>query len=199
MFNFLEKNNEQIVSGLYLESNVSSGSCSMCGVAKHRPLIMAMAEQEGKILFGFPYADKPIPKTNLIKVGAVPAGFLLIKREVFEKISKPWFVYGDPELDAKQARHGQPFGEDVYFSYKARNAGFNLWVDTRASLLHYAPDFVGLPEDLPFVHTGSKDSPREAAAVRKEYLAELEKHALPTHQDFQFCLPYHKVNRNAST
>lgn len=172
MFNFLEKSNEYIVSGLFLEKPLSTVKCPTCNVPKHRPLILAMSEREGALQFGFPYADKPVPSKSLIKVGALPAGFLLIKREVFAKIPKPWFVYGDPGLTSGD----QPVGEDIYFSLKARKAGFKLWVDTRASLLHYVPGFVGLPEDLPFVQTGSKDLPGEVEAFKVEYQDELKRH-----------------------
>jgi hypothetical protein len=133
MFQFLDKYHEHVVSGLYYRKQ-----------PPHHPLIMACEEKEDRLLFSFPYADKEPPVNQLIKVGAVPCGFLVIKREVFEKIPKPWFVYGDPELSRKQlAKAGAPPGEDIYFSLKARKAGFNLYVDCRADLLHYVPSFVG--------------------------------------------------------
>jgi len=175
MHGFLESKNESIVSGLYWEKSQATIICKECGSWKHRPLILAMAEQNGQILFGFPFQDKPIPENSVIKVGAVPAGFLLVKREVFEKIPPPWFVYGDPELTKKQAiKTGQPFGEDVYFSRKARQAGFNLWVDTRAKLLHYVPNFIGDSESLEFVRTGMTHITEDVQAMRQEYLKQLK-------------------------
>jgi hypothetical protein len=87
-------------------------------------------------------------------------------------------VYGDTELDKESGEIAQPLGEDVYFSLKAAEAGFNLWVDTRASLLHYVPHFIGLPEDLPFTQTRSEDLRRELEAVRQEYLKR-EANAIP--------------------
>ena len=134
MFKFLEEDKQYIVSGLYYRRQ-----------KPHYPLIMACEEKEDIIMFGFPYGETA-PENSIIKVGAVPAGFLLVKREVFEKIPKPWFVYGDPELTRKQAKKGAPPGEDIYFSLKARKCGFELFVDTRVDLIHYCPEWVGKKE-----------------------------------------------------
>ncbi|HKU48487.1 MAG TPA: hypothetical protein VJP79_00930 [Nitrososphaera sp.] len=49
---------------------------------------------------------------------------MLIKREVFEKVTKPWFEY-TPEVP-----------EDHYFCEKARAAGFEIKVDTAIILDH---------------------------------------------------------------
>jgi GT2 family glycosyltransferase len=163
MFQFLEKNHEFIVSGLYYARPTP-----------HYPLILILEERKGKFAFGFPFAENPVPKNSLVKVGALPAGFLLIKREVFEKIESPWFVYHDAEL-AKKSDSITPVGEDVYFSWKARKAGFKLWVDTRADLLHYVPSFVGSKEALAYVDMKLINPLREAEVMRKEYLEELEK------------------------
>jgi len=154
MFNFLEKNNESIVSGLYYNKT-----------PPHHPLIMACEETETELRFAFPYAGKEPPRNHVIKVGAVPCGFLLIKRQVFEKIPKPWFVYGDPELARKQLlKRGAPPGEDIYFSLKARKHGFNLWVDTRADLLHYVPTFVGRKEVVDSIFTTKTEALSQAKA-----------------------------------
>lgn len=136
MMDTLEQFDAQIVSGLYYKKQ-----------PPHEPLIIQMTETKDLIGFAFPFDNdkKPPPPDAMIKVGSVPAGFLLVKREVFEKIEKPWFVYGDKELSAKQggALTAAAPGEDVYFSRKARRAGYNLWVNTQADLIHYCPTFIG--------------------------------------------------------
>ncbi|GAI70672.1 unnamed protein product, partial [marine sediment metagenome] len=60
---------------------------------------------------------------GLIKIGGAGAGFLLIKREVFEKIPYPWFSF-------------EKGGEDLYFSDKARGNGFETWCDMSVLLGH---------------------------------------------------------------
>ena len=135
MLEFLEKNNASIVSGLYYKR-----------YPPHEPLIMDMKVVDGQPYITFPFANKEIPKDTLIRVGCVPAGFLLVKREAFEKIGEPYFVYGAPELCKGLPLGEWTPGEDVYFSWKARKAGFELWVDTRADLLHYVPKLIGNPK-----------------------------------------------------
>jgi len=137
MWNFLEKNNEYIVSGLFYRKS-----------PPHYPLLIACEEIDGKIRFGFPCGMNP-PVNKVCRVGATGGGLLLIKREVFEKVESPWWVWGDSEMTKKQAifEEDSPYnewtGEDIYFSLKARAAGFSIWVDTRADLLHYVPQFIG--------------------------------------------------------
>lgn len=140
MLEFLDRNNQYIVSGLYYRKQ-----------PPHYPLIMAMDEKDGQIIFAFPFRDKEPPKNSVMKVGAVPAGFLLVDKRVFTKIPKPWFVYNDKELAKKTTIVGvdpKPPGEDIYFSYKARKAGFDLWVHAGVDLLHYVPHFVGRKESV---------------------------------------------------
>jgi hypothetical protein len=67
------------------------------------------------------YHDYP---EGLIEVAAVGMAFCLIKREVFEKVSKPWF---NPTFD---------IGEDLAFCMRAQEAGFKIWVDTDLEIGH---------------------------------------------------------------
>jgi hypothetical protein len=62
-------------------------------------------------------------RTGLQSVLHTGTGFLLIKRAVFEKIEKPWFE--------TTYRHKQDdwLGEDVYFCIRARQAGFQVFID----------------------------------------------------------------------
>ena len=135
MFEFLDSKPCSIVSGLYYEKRTPSF-----------PLVMATGLENGKLKFGFPYREREVEKGNLtvIKVGAVPAGFLLVKREVFDRLSWPPFIYNAPEVRAIcEDPSNYPPGEDIYFSLKAREAGYDLYVDLRRPLLHYCPRFLG--------------------------------------------------------
>lgn len=75
-----------------------------------------------KRFIGEEYEDikiKEIQETNgLIDIDAVGFGCVLTKVSMFGKIPYPWFVYT------------QEMGEDVYFCGKAKNAGYELHLDT---------------------------------------------------------------------
>lgn len=66
------------------------------------------------------YEDIDIDKLNsgLIKVDGIGFGCVLTKVDIFNKINKPYFVY-TPDM-----------GEDIYFSKKAQEVGFDIWLDT---------------------------------------------------------------------
>ena len=62
---------------------------------------------------------------------AVGTGLMLIRTEVFRKIPRPWFhfvpnVPGESEF----------VGEDVYFCDKAREHGFEIWVEPALQVGH---------------------------------------------------------------
>jgi GT2 family glycosyltransferase len=76
------------------------------------------------------------PGQNPFKAESVGFGCVLVKTDVFEKIEWPyWRSLYRPGL--------RSLGEDIYFSYEARKAGYDIWVDpnikcdhvTRASYL----------------------------------------------------------------
>jgi GT2 family glycosyltransferase len=61
----------------------------------------------------------------LQKVERFGFGSLLIKRKVWETIPKPWFGFDEHHAC-----------EDLYFCDKAREAGFEMWVDWSIRSLH---------------------------------------------------------------
>lgn len=72
---------------------------------------------------------KPLPhklfkdRTKLIEVDGTGMGFILIKREVFEHVEKPWY------LEDK-------FTEDFYFCLKAKKAGYPVYITNDLRLSH---------------------------------------------------------------
>ncbi len=58
---------------------------------------------------------------------AVATGCVLIKREVFEKVPRPWFSLGTAE---------HWLGEDVFFCKKAKEFGVEVWIDGRLEIGH---------------------------------------------------------------
>lgn len=61
-------------------------------------------------------------KTGIDKVMTVGAGILLIRRDVFETMKQPWFMF--PWMG--HLGHG---GEDAYFCRMAAESGFDTWID----------------------------------------------------------------------
>lgn len=57
----------------------------------------------------------------------IPTAFVRVKREVFEKMKKPWFKIGASEQD---------FGEDIYFCRKLLQMGEFCWIDADISFTH---------------------------------------------------------------
>jgi len=72
---------------------------------------------------------------GLIKIGGCHAGFLLVKREVFEKVPSPWFSF-------------ERGGEDFYFCDKAGRYGLEIWADMSVLLGHLRLDPVGASQFL---------------------------------------------------
>ena len=69
-------------------------------------------------------------KFGLHKIWAVGMGCMMVKREVFEALPKPWFGHEyNPLLD----NYG---GEDIYFCNQAQSHGFDIWVDAEIQLAH---------------------------------------------------------------
>lgn len=74
--------------------------------------------------------DEPVmlmgyPRDKLFKIGTCGGACLLVKREVFEKVKKPWFKYDE---------YG---GEDTYFCRKVRKEGYEIWADGRQEVGHW--------------------------------------------------------------
>jgi len=64
---------------------------------------------------------------NYIKVDVIGFGFILCRREVFEKVPYPWFEWG-PEESAPS--------EDFRFCEKAKQYGFDINLFTEVKLSH---------------------------------------------------------------
>lgn len=60
---------------------------------------------------------------SLLQMSRIGAGVLLIRAEVFKKITLPWWrnQYEDGILEE--------MGEDIYFCEKAKEAGYEIWAD----------------------------------------------------------------------
>ena len=86
-----------------------------------------------------------------LKVKGPPTGFLMIRREVFDKLPPTWMYDDDDTTDIPRyfylslgRRPGYPdqrmkVGEDTGFGIDAWNVGIPSWMDTRVSLGHIGP------------------------------------------------------------
>lgn len=77
------------------------------------------------------------PKDKLFEVDACGAGFMLVKKKVFEKIGLPYFKYIVDE-EGKRVK-----GEDLYFCNKAKKAGYKIWCDPTVICKHISEYFIG--------------------------------------------------------
>lgn len=64
------------------------------------------------------------------KVECMGAGMLLIKTDVFKKLSQPWFMWGYTQEGTLQ------YGEDTYFCQMAKHAGLEVWADPTLEVKH---------------------------------------------------------------
>ncbi|HUU53081.1 MAG TPA: hypothetical protein VMW44_00405, partial [Candidatus Bathyarchaeia archaeon] len=69
----------------------------------------------------------PIPE-ELFKVTATGTGCLMIKTDVFETIDYPWFEF--------DTHDGNLVGEDINFCYKAKEKGFEVYIDPTVRTEH---------------------------------------------------------------
>lgn len=65
---------------------------------------------------------------DLVPVDATGTGCVLFDMRVFLDIPRPWFEFG--------RLNGKPIGEDIHLCSKARQAGFEIFVDTSIQVEH---------------------------------------------------------------
>lgn len=65
--------------------------------------------------------------TGYEEVDVLGFGVTLINMQVFKKLERPWFAM---PWDSQSKNY---VGEDVYFSFKAREAGFGIYIDHELS------------------------------------------------------------------
>ena len=84
------------------------------------------------------------PENALLPVDVLGSGSILIAREVFEKMSFPWFGYdytgakarGWPNCDVADLKTAQWPGTDIWFSGQCEKLGIQQWVDTSCTSPH---------------------------------------------------------------
>lgn len=81
---------------------------------------------------------------GLFKCCGLGTAFILIKTSVFDKVPKPWFEirYNNDGL--------QEWGEDLWFCKQARDAGFDIYCDTKVYVGHVGDFTFELPKDFKY-------------------------------------------------
>jgi len=76
--------------------------------------------------------EAPEENTGLIKIDRCGSSFIMIKREVLEKLEKPLYKF---DFNDDYTQHDR--SEDLRFCDNAREAGFDVWCDTSVVCNHY--------------------------------------------------------------
>jgi hypothetical protein len=105
---------------------------------------------------------------DLLKMEYIPAGFMLLKREMIEKMIEHFpELYFQPKAESLkhedghylfgiELMDGEFWGEDFVFCRRARQAGFDIWVDP---LIEF--DHAGLRGKLLEVLSNQKEEPKK--------------------------------------
>lgn len=109
------------------------------------------ARGENIFLFRPVYLENGAIETDgktLVKMNYIPAGFMLIKRHVIEKLhevfSNQYFKPKDPSQEDQdgycifntEVKDGEFWGEDFVFCRRIRECGFDIWVDPQIEFDH---------------------------------------------------------------
>jgi hypothetical protein len=129
----------------FLDSDMLFPPTALCRLLLHGKDIVGATYTKRVPPFGVlgtQLAEQPaVLSGELLEMQRIPAGCLLIKMSVFDKISKPYFRF---EIDAS----GEIVGEDYVFCDRAREAGFQIWCDAVMSreIGHIGQNIYRLPD-----------------------------------------------------
>ena len=111
-----------IVSGLYQLDEAGT-------VAVNYPNERGVPTRVNKVEFIF--HEQPV------EVGGVGFGFLAVKRGVFEKMERPWFLINRVQWSALNPDLKVNVGEDYSWCANASRAGFKIFVDPLVKVKHH--------------------------------------------------------------
>ena len=99
---------------------------------------------------------------NLVKIGGIGMGFVLIHRSVFEKLNKYYSelkyfpglnnsnypitekeYHNSYHYFAEMNKEGKYLGEDMSFFHRVSNIGYDVWLDTSIELQHIGSHVFG--------------------------------------------------------
>ena len=138
-----------------------------------------VARKKGQIYFSTLDTDEDdsifMDKMGLVRAKRVATAFMMIRREVFEKLrdAHPEWLYHDEKKEGDQVicffdfelKDGHYVGEDYLFCDRAREQGFEVWIDPTIKLGHMGVhEFEGsFGEEFLYPLIRPVDSKKEAA------------------------------------
>lgn len=121
---------------LFLDSDMTFPKDVLYRLMAHNaPVVGTVASRrDGKGLSAL--YDPTVPRTGLVPVDRLGTGVLLLEAKIFHTLPKPWFdlTMCEDELPPEEFDR-ECTGEDVYLSYKLREAGYTLLLDWDTSML----------------------------------------------------------------
>lgn len=121
---------KDIISGVYL-TNPATGV-----IAAHFP------DENG--LPTYIRQDEILLRDDLVEVGGVGFGFVMMKSGVFESVERPWFLVRRvkyPDVDFYTM-----VGEDYSFCAAAQKAGHKIWLHTGVRVGHIKRQILSVPK-----------------------------------------------------
>jgi len=109
-----------------------------------------VARKKGQVYFSTLDTDEDnsifMDKMGLVRAKRVATAFMMIRKEVFESLrdAHPEWVYYDEKKEGDKTvcffdfalKDGQYIGEDYLFCDRAREQGFEVWIDPTIKLGH---------------------------------------------------------------
>ena len=152
VMNFLASDPRAFTDMVFIDSDVGFPPGALMRLLEHDVDIVGACYPYRKDPIGFPVTfikgnmTECDPATGLLKVAGLPAGCLKISRRALEAIMArfPDHYYNEENVPQKKAwkffefvtMNHKFFGEDYAFCALAREAGFDIWCDTKITLKH---------------------------------------------------------------
>ncbi len=123
---------EDIVSGVYKMQDQKHYVC--CETMNHELFATTGS-------FGFMKIGDVDARKEKFKADFIGFGFVSIKYGVFESMDYPWFqpVWFDMLKDGVEAGIRDFTGEDIGFCWRAKDLGYDIWIDPKIKVLHRKP------------------------------------------------------------
>ena len=120
------------------------------------------------------------PMNELFKVEGAGCGCLMTKREVFERVEKPWFSFDnndDARVGKSKTKIPINIGEDLYFCLKAKPL---ILCDTRLVCKHYKMNGFDISDYIEYnglkkVKGGFKATQKQILQIADKYAESLKK------------------------
>ena len=120
---------------LFLDSDMTFPGDTLHRLLSHRTPVVGTvaARRDGKGMSAL-YGPE-VPRHGLVRVDRLGTGVLLLDMRIFDTLPKPWFdLTMTSEILPAEEFDRECTGEDVYLSYRLREAGIPLMLDWDLSL-----------------------------------------------------------------